>query len=101
VLLGIPSADADKKSGVHKGHDQCTFDFCEHSRLDFTSVTQRHECPDQACAKTISFDAAELDMAVNAGKPTAWTLDGSSIIEPHQPFMALSHVWADGTGTGA
>ena len=26
-------------------HDQCTFDFCEYSRRDFTSVAQRHLAP--------------------------------------------------------
>lgn len=26
----------------HHEHEQCTFDFCEHSRIDFTSVEQHH-----------------------------------------------------------
>jgi ankyrin repeat protein len=88
-----------------KRHDQCTFDFCEYSRLDFTSVSQRHEPPcseEKPCNRLQDrFDKDILKNAANAGNPTAWELDGKSMIEPPQPFMAISHVWSDGTGTGA
>ncbi|KAH8590394.1 hypothetical protein B0O99DRAFT_552118, partial [Bisporella sp. PMI_857] len=83
----------------HKGHDRCTFDFCEYSRLDYTSVTQRHECLDGNCDPR-SFPPQTLEEHIRAGKFTAWKLDGWSMIDPSQPFMAISHVWADGTGTG-
>src|SRR5262249_50839957 len=50
---------------------------------------------------TIRFDPAVLDGAVDGGLPTAWGIDTGSMIEPPQPFMAISHVWSDGTGAGA
>jgi hypothetical protein len=90
-LLKIPLSLAIKQRGVHKGHDQCTFDFCEHSRLDFTSVAQRHECLSNDPCKLVSFEAKKLEKAANAGKWTAWTLDGHSVIEPPQSFMAVSN----------
>jgi hypothetical protein len=96
----------DEKAHEDKNrHDQCTFDFCENSRLDFTSVPQSHELPSckyNPCGRLKDwFPTAILEKAINAGYPTAWKLDGNSMIEPPQPFMAISHVWSDGTGTGA
>src|SRR5271155_4286805 len=67
LVLEILSDDAVKQRGVHKGHDQCTFDFCEYSRLDFTSVAQRHECPPPHLCQPVLFDARKLEDAANAG----------------------------------
>src|SRR5271155_3371162 len=45
----IPSTDEIQKKEGKNEHEQCTFDFCEQSRLDFTSVAQRHEEPCKTC----------------------------------------------------
>jgi hypothetical protein len=42
-----------------------------------------------------------LNEAVKRGGLTAWQLNGRSIIKANQKFMAISHVWSDGTGTRA
>jgi hypothetical protein len=105
----IPFPEAANLTVAHEDeaaetHDQCTFDFCEYSRRDFTSVAQRHEspCKGDECRRLRGwFPTFILEDASNAGKPTAWKLDGKSVIEPPQSYMAISHVWADGTGTGA
>ncbi|KAJ9605741.1 hypothetical protein H2200_009590 [Cladophialophora chaetospira] len=87
-------------------HDRCTFDFCEFSLLNFTSVQQRHEsrsCADVACSPIIAeniFPEDALHNAAAEGRPTAWHLYGRRIVQPHQRFMAISHVWSDGTGAG-
>ncbi|KAF3903899.1 Ankyrin-3 [Dactylellina cionopaga] len=99
-LLEIPYSVRVTQAGSHKGHDQCTFDFCEHSRLDFTGVSQRHECSDGKCT-TKYFDTTTLEKALIAGKLSAWALDGSGMVERPKSFMAISHVWSDGTGSGA
>lgn len=102
-LLQIPAAAAARveQTGGHEGHDHCTFDFCEHSRLDFTGVLQRHEaCVERQCA-TKGFNILLLEKAVEDGMPTAWKLADMSVVEPPQPYMAISHVWSDGTGAGA
>jgi len=88
----------------HKGHEQCTPNFCEHSQVDFTSVEQRYEwpsCKKNPCSRLLDvFLRDVLNMAAEKGKPTAWDLNGKSMIQPPRNFMAISHVWSDGTGTG-
>ncbi|KAJ5371542.1 hypothetical protein N7517_003548 [Penicillium concentricum] len=84
-------------------HDGCTPDFCEHSQRDFTAVQQRHECKKKTRCMQLrfKFPRDKLEEAARNGKPTVWNLAGPSILEPPQPYMAISHVWSDGTGTGA
>jgi len=89
----------------HHEHEQCTFDFCEHSRIDFTSVAQRHECEDFKCG-SYTFPLEQLKSRVDRASSTAWKLvsgspdDVPSLLEPTKPYLAVSHVWADGTGAG-
>lgn len=47
------------------------------------------------------FSSALRDKAALEGKPTTWNLSGTAMLEQPRPYMAISHVWADGTGTGA
>lgn len=86
-------------------HDRCTFKFCERSQMNFTSVPQRHEltsCEDKQCDPISNrFDRRRLDVSVHEGGSTAWHLNGRSVVAADQNFMAISHVWSDGTGTGA
>ncbi|OBT50363.1 hypothetical protein VE04_09948, partial [Pseudogymnoascus sp. 24MN13] len=103
--LLIPPTEKNKSMVGHEDHKQCTFDFCEYSRLDFTSVVQRHEyesCTKNPCERLQGlFPSAILEKAAIDGGPTAWVLDGGSMVQPLQRYMAISHVWSDGTGTGA
>jgi hypothetical protein len=89
----------------HQDHSMCTFDFCEYSTRNFTAVKQRHElesCKDFCYRLRGLFREEELLKALRSKRRlTAWTLDGNSVIDPGRPFMAISHVWSDGTGTGA
>lgn len=89
----------------HHEHEQCTFDFCEHSRIDFTSVAQRHECCEGHCGN-YSFPLDQLIDRVERDRFTAWKLvsaspdDAPSLLDSTHPYMAVSHVMADGTGAG-
>ncbi|KAJ5876417.1 uncharacterized protein N7529_002001 [Penicillium soppii] len=86
----------------YNDHNDCTPDFCEHSQRDFTAVQQRHECKENQCMQVRDqFRRDILNRAARNGKPTVWDLDGESMLEPPRPYMAISHVWSDGTGTGA
>lgn len=90
------------KSEKRENHELCTFDFCEYSQRDFTAVEQRHECKKKKCFQLQDLFSREmLAIAANGGKSTVWSLDGHYMIEPPRPYMAISHVWSDGTGTGA
>ncbi|KAL4772405.1 hypothetical protein BDW60DRAFT_222660 [Aspergillus nidulans var. acristatus] len=102
----IPSKERGEQMKIvgHHGHEHCTLDLCEYSRLDFTSVKQRHElprCQSVPCGTlTGLFPRALLKEAALADRPTAWRLDGKSLVETPEPVMAISHVWSDGTGSG-
>ncbi|KAH6632877.1 hypothetical protein F5144DRAFT_490426, partial [Chaetomium tenue] len=102
ILPCLMSRRPNEPMQGHQGHDACTIDLCEHSQRDFTSVKQRHESQDCACTPIYHrFPIRFLEKATLSGRLAAWSLDGKSIIEPNRPFMAISHVWSDGTGTGA
>lgn len=97
---------AAKAIRVLDDHKQCTIDFCEHSQRDFTAVEQRHECRKgvtrrQHC-RTHVFSTSTLNSAALRGSSsTVWALDGIRILAAHRPYMAISHVWSDGTGAGS
>ncbi|KAK5661064.1 hypothetical protein OQA88_12443 [Cercophora sp. LCS_1] len=89
-------------------HSQCTFSFCEYSQRDFTAVAQRHECRDEtACSRLqglfprhLLLDAIDkIDKGQEAS--TVWDLCGRALLPKGRPYLAVSHVWSDGTGAGA
>lgn len=86
----------------HHEHEQCTFDFCEHSRVDFTSVEQRHEKGHGQiqCSGRCSYIQFILSERTWKEKAAIWRFDGQSLLDASHPYMAISHVWADGTGAG-
>src|SRR5262249_51208779 len=94
------------KLGKHDDdHIHCTFEFCENWRMNTTQVDQRHESdkdPGGTCSPSILADDKLLKNAVDSNSPTAWRLDRKGLIEDSklESFMAISHVWADGTGKG-
>ena len=83
-------------------HERCNFEFCEYSLRDFTGVEQRHECLAKDCPLLKGlFSRDILRSAAESNSSTVWALDGLSMLERHRPYMAISHVWSDGTGAGA
>ncbi|KAJ6031165.1 hypothetical protein N7540_001897 [Penicillium herquei] len=83
-------------------HQSCNFEFCEYSQRDFTAVQQRHECKDASCMQMRGrFPREILYHAASSGSSTVWNLAGNAMLEPPRPYMAVSHVWSDGTGAGA
>lgn len=94
-----PDQDKDTEQNTH---ELCAYDFCEFSQRDFTAVQQRHECREANCIQLDGrFPRNLLEDAVWAGQPTVWNLKGDKLLEPCRPYMAISHVWSDGTGVGA
>ncbi|OBT61821.1 hypothetical protein VE03_08787 [Pseudogymnoascus sp. 23342-1-I1] len=95
----LVSKDENDENEYRDDDELCTFDFCEYSQRDFTAVGQRHECKVQAtCIKLRErFLRAMLERTVLAGNPTIWNLTGYSMLEHPRPYMAVSHVWSDGT----
>ena len=84
----------------HKGHEYCTPEFCYNASKDYTSVIQLHKCHSQNCATTTdNMFSQELLVAALNNSSTAWKLDGMSFAQ-YRNYLAVSHVWADGTGDG-
>ncbi|KAJ6035964.1 hypothetical protein N7540_000243 [Penicillium herquei] len=102
----LPSEASHAHKGTNESHQLCTFDFFQQSRVNFTLVKQRHEsgCDGNQC-KVKEFSTEHLVEAIEKEKPTAWYLAGHDedrgrILEFNERYMAISHVWSDGTGVG-
>lgn len=86
-------------------HQWCTIDLCEESQKDATKVPQRHESPQCQripCSATKGLFPSNIleAAAVSQDQLTAWHLYGRRTVAAYDDFMAISHVWSDGTGTG-
>jgi hypothetical protein len=87
--------------GEQNNHELCTIDFCEYSQRDFTAIQQRHECKEASCMLLCGrFPREILNEAASHGNSTVWKLAGDTMLEAPLPYMAVSHVWSDGTGAG-
>ncbi|KAF3138566.1 hypothetical protein TWF703_004614 [Orbilia oligospora] len=87
----------------HPGHENCTPEQCDFNSLDATRVTQLHQCPetDADCRTTkFYFDPALLKVSIESGGGTTWSIDVPFRVIRDQKYIAISHVWADGTGIG-
>ncbi|CAI7673662.1 unnamed protein product [Penicillium bialowiezense] len=101
LMIPVEKGQNDENNNF-ENHDECTSNFCEYSQRDFTRVQQRHECIEEENCKPLDmFPRDALDYAAEAEESTVWTLEGNHLLDLPQPYMAISHVWADGTGTGA
>ncbi|KAF1963466.1 hypothetical protein CC80DRAFT_356861, partial [Byssothecium circinans] len=95
------SATTLKDALKHEDHSACSFDFCEFSSRNFTAIAEKHESKEVCFPLQGLFNDDKLEKSVQSDDGlTAWRLDGSAILEHPRPFMAISHVWSDGTGTG-
>ncbi|KAK6514064.1 hypothetical protein TWF506_008491 [Arthrobotrys conoides] len=87
----------------HPGHENCTPEQCDFTSLDATRVTQLHQCPetDADCRMTkLHFDPTLLKVSIESGGGTVWSIDAPFQVLRDQKYIAISHVWADGTGIG-
>ena len=93
---------------AHHGHSECSAELCEFSHESSVLKEQHHKCQGAKFCDQVSFRLEDLVRAVWQGLPTAWPIrnilrrDGSPIslsLAP-QKYIAISHVWSDGTGVG-
>ncbi|UKZ65406.1 uncharacterized protein TrAtP1_006601 [Trichoderma atroviride] len=104
-----------KDSLRHESHDFCTPSKCQWSHMNSSSVRQLHKCgaveprepsggrkaarAAKACAQRL-FSVELLETAVELGNSTAWLCSGLRLSGPRDAYIAISHVWSDGTGVG-
>lgn len=85
---------------TEESHDECTGDFCFRNTIDSTKVKQLHKCRDLENCKLLEFPSAPLEESLANNRSTAWSLGKPPSICQGEPYVALSHVWSDGTGIG-
>jgi hypothetical protein len=102
--VGAHSAQFMDYSG-HENHHACTAEVCCLSNIDSTRVKQLHKCSTGDCGEPLSFPTSELGK--NYRRVTWWIddIDGAEnlpyvVQESQTQYMAISHVWSDGTGVG-
>ena len=84
-------------------HDTCTAAVCCLSSIDSTRVRQLHKCPNKDCGESLCFPYSQVK---SPDERVTWWMDESNgvpyVVNPkaNVPYMAISHVWADGTGGG-
>ncbi|KAF7931787.1 uncharacterized protein EAE98_004523 [Botrytis deweyae] len=111
----------------HKGHEKCAPSKCQGAQMDSTKVVQLHKCVETYdnsqndtagpinCVQKL-FPVELLLPNLELGKSTAWLCQGTQETIPGKgqdmsnemhrlcsnsdPYIALSHVWSDGTGVG-
>ncbi|KAI1206347.1 uncharacterized protein F4807DRAFT_236775 [Annulohypoxylon truncatum] len=97
-------------------HINCTEEICLIANENSTLVNQAHKCPSGLCANETTFPPPTLNEAFyhiinhpsSKGSPfeiTAWRIpepgrSPSSLCSPNDSYVAISHVWSDGTGVG-
>ncbi|CAI7641948.1 unnamed protein product [Penicillium bialowiezense] len=98
----LPRRDTLSFKVSREDHDLCTFDFCEQSRVNFTLMKQRHEkpCEEARCDPRI-FRPDDVAEAVRNERLVVWNFGTNPEVHKlNKPYMAISHVWSDGTGAG-
>ena len=87
-------------------HDTCTTEACCFTSIDSTRVEQLHKCPEKNCDDSLLFPFSKVEK--QAKRITWWHDDSDGSKEGHYvvntesqvQYMAISHVWSDGTGGG-
>ncbi|KAH8594170.1 hypothetical protein B0O99DRAFT_514391, partial [Bisporella sp. PMI_857] len=85
---------------LHGVHEFCTPTKCQRSQIDSTTVGQMHKCQEPLKCQTRTFNVDLLETSLDLGKPTAWSRLKPCLSRPNEAYIAISHVWSDGTGVG-
>ncbi|OTA87330.1 hypothetical protein M434DRAFT_81403, partial [Hypoxylon sp. CO27-5] len=102
--MELAEESANPKSFEHPGHETCGSELCLFQDENSTLKTQLHKCADRDCS-TLVFPIHQLNDAVYKNQSTAWPTSSMNCIDislspESTEFMAISHVWSDGTGVG-
>ncbi|PKS05283.1 hypothetical protein jhhlp_008655 [Lomentospora prolificans] len=83
----------------HPHHQACAPTKCQFSHKDSTKVEQLHKCTPGDCEQT-KFRVEDLVTALELGEGTSWSRSSLALSAPGDRYIAISHVWSDGTGVG-
>jgi hypothetical protein len=102
-LPGLMESTEKYPAFRHEGHGECETNYCEFNHLDTTKMKQLHKIEHQRtdnCPQII-YPVKDLEISVDNGKGSVWSRHGYQMAEPGSKYVAISHVWLDGTGIGA
>ncbi|KAI1503890.1 hypothetical protein F5X99DRAFT_79265 [Biscogniauxia marginata] len=116
-LLPLTRIATEHRNAAQDGnHLNCTEQLCLYSHENSTIVKQAHKCPSSTCGGELRFPSKTVnDMFAkdleSPGSPafhkwcqSAWRIQPSAgsmaLCDPSEPYLAISHVWRDGTGGG-
>ena len=95
------SSSGLKESQRSSDHISCTEEVCCLSSIDSTRVQQLHKCSTEDCGEPLRFLSSEFHRPCER---FTWWLDNDQdipkIADEKRAYMAISHVWSDGTGGG-
>ncbi|KAI0532028.1 hypothetical protein GGR58DRAFT_523624 [Xylaria digitata] len=80
-------------------HLNCTEQLCLYSHENSTIVKQAHKCPAGVCNNETRFPSNIVNDCQSAWpiRPSAGSM---TLCDSNEPYLAISHVWRDGTGGG-
>lgn len=96
---------------AHPEYHQCSPEYCSHETQNSTLQEQLHTCESEEC-EILRLPMEDFDRMVieSASTPTppegafVWPTDMTKPITPFfapkSTYVAISHVWSDGTGVG-
>jgi hypothetical protein len=84
----------------HVGHNACTAAFCHFTAIDSTKMEQLHRCANPGICSKLTFPPEVLEASIKRGWGTTWSSNERRTIAPSERYVAISHVWSDGTGIG-
>ncbi|OAP59515.1 hypothetical protein AYL99_06813 [Fonsecaea erecta] len=104
ALRDLPAVVSFADSSGAINHESCTADHCEFALLDNTRVAQKHKCGESniPSCPLIQFPQTPLQTADRL----VWKSVELSTASRGAPsltngeYIAISHVWSDGTGAG-
>jgi hypothetical protein len=98
-----------------RSHERCNTELCVHAFEDTAKIGQLHKCDQKKC-NTVDIPIEQLaalfenqgNWQCSAWDISQWTISGgrqshgitSLLKDPTKKYMAVSHVWSDGTGVG-
>ncbi|KIW69473.1 hypothetical protein, variant [Phialophora macrospora] len=102
-LRASPASRSTPELIDQQTHDACTSDLCHFSSMDSTRVAQRHKCADLQSCYFLHFTSNPNESLGRMLWNSRSTSSEGQIYSPMQvdsDYVAISHVWSDGTGAG-
>ncbi|GLA42806.1 hypothetical protein AnigIFM63309_011539 [Aspergillus niger] len=101
LIRSLQDTDRRKALEHQEEHVGCAPNRCQTAHMDSTRVHQMHKCSlsGNDC-KQAKYPVQELIARVELGEGTAWSRDKKELSAVDASYIAISHVWSDGTGVG-